>query len=404
MGVIAYALGVATVSFYLRHNDIPDPDLSFFKAHFIYTGIVLLCFLALPSALAYACSTAMGGWGDLPPWAVALIVAAMLIAGGFLIWLIYHWILQTKAGIVDKNEVVVALELLGTSLHAAALGVAAYLVSGDDTLNRAGACLLIVFTVAATLWYVSLFSRHIYPILPDQFGGGKPKQARILFSPSGVIEARQLGIPFKGKEQISSPVTILLAGDTFYAVRNPEGKVVQIAKDGIRGLQEDSKSPHAVDVQTKNRGRVMGLPEPRDRLILTFSEEMEPASLIPDWDGSATEARIFVVRTEDDADELRFRSSDDKTALPHLGEIELHRGRYHRMFGKRSYAVTIVEKGSQIIVTLKAGVGERRQSVTQSETMVWRPSPKAVDDVGNYSYETPAPENNNSSPHADIDF
>ena len=55
IALVAYVAGVLTVGIYVQHNDIPAPDLTVFKAHYIYTGIEVLGLLAAAAALISLC-------------------------------------------------------------------------------------------------------------------------------------------------------------------------------------------------------------------------------------------------------------------------------------------------------------------------------------------------------------
>lgn len=399
--VVTYGLGVATVSFYLEHNEIPDPDLSFFKAHYVYTGIGVLGFFVLAASLVHICIAVTDGWRD--AWKTLLVLVGW---GSFLILLPYGFVLHAESGLLDGRQILLSIKLGAISIAVVCLGIIAYKAHGPGTARRAAAFVLGLLTLVLILFYVSLYSRDIYPLLPDQFGGGKPKQARVLFSQAGAHEARQLGIRLKPGTLLSEPVTLMLVSDSFYVLRpHPEGHIVQIAKDNVNGLQEDSAPPYAVDVQTRNFGRA-GLPQRGDRLVLTFSEEMDSNSLIPSWSGKAVPAFIVDEGETGSPDALHFLAADH-TDLSHLGVVELRAGGYERIFGQKAHPITIELRGRSVIVTLLPGVkvGSHLKPVERPDVMAWTPSSKATDQVGNPSEIATVIEEGSEDPsRADIDF
>jgi hypothetical protein len=394
VALLAYVIGVLSVSIYAQHNDIPSPDLTAFKANYIYTGVEVLGLLALGGGLILACmlvadrrakkeaagvglglAVALGAFyalvllrrfTDSKPVAAGELVAASVLCG-LMVWVAWKikgtsledFVLHQKdrrrlRGIIKDRELLSTLQLLLAALAA-------------------------LIAVAFAGWFTSLYGRNIYGLLSSQLGGGAPSQARLLFSKSGADEAEQLGIPLRPKSQVSRPVSILLNDASYYAIKVPNGPVVQIAKSNVVGLQVDTKRPSAVDVQTRNHGGPNGVGriEAGDRFVLVYSETMDPASLIPHWSGEARPAAIKVRPTEDGSDLVHFVKSD-KVAL---GTIKMSSGEYSQMFGERKYRVTLGQRGPKIVISLKRGA--RRPRPVESDTMTWKPSSKGTDLVGN---------------------
>ena len=95
----------------------------------------------------------------------------------------------------------------------------------------------------------------------------------------------------------------------------------------------DNTAPKASDVQTTNvGGGTNGLAELGDSLILSFSEPVEPESILAGWSGAATNV---VVRINDNVllglptgnDTLQIYNAANTTALP-LGAVDLGRSDY----------------------------------------------------------------------------
>jgi hypothetical protein len=396
LAVVAYALGVATTSFYLQHNDIPNPDLSLFKGHYIYTGLVVLGLILLAAGIAIACIAIYPGF-------VQAVVLFLVMS--FLLWVLI--LVGLHAIETSGSDSLTALVLTTLAIVCGGAAVAAiklFTHTGGSAWWTTGAVISTIVAIGVALLYASFYSRHVYPVLPEQFGGGKPKQARLLFSEEGAAEAQELGIPLQAGRQLSRPVTLLFTGDSFYALRIAEERVVQIAKDDVDGLQEDSVSPYAADVQTRNRGDVPGLPEAGDELVLTFNEPADPASLVAGWNGEPMDAAIVDKHTVNGVDDLRFFSADGKTELPKLGTVELRSGEYRRFFA-RTLKVTIAQNDAEVIVKLQEGSRRHRQPAARPDVMAWTPSAEATDSLGNATEVSPAVEVGSEDPsEADVDF
>src|SRR6476661_7428186 len=107
LAVVAYALGVATTSFYLQHNDIPDPDLSLFKGHYVYTGLAVLAFILIASGIA-----ALSKDISSPGGAVALFLVLGLVLWGLVLVALQG--LEKNTPIID--DLLPALKLAALAL------------------------------------------------------------------------------------------------------------------------------------------------------------------------------------------------------------------------------------------------------------------------------------------------
>lgn len=83
------------------------------------------------------------------------------------------------------------------------------------------------------LLYVELFVRHVYPNVPEQFGGGQPHQVQLLFRPDSVEDVARMHIPIEPGATLSEPVTLLWHGNSGLMVRVMyEGEDYVILLDG----------------------------------------------------------------------------------------------------------------------------------------------------------------------------
>jgi hypothetical protein len=124
----------------------------------------------------------------------------------------------------------------------------------------------------------------------------------------------------------------------------------------------DNTLPTAADVQTTNVG-TNGLAEAGDSLVLTFSEPIEPATILAGWNGAATSV---VVRINDNGllglpvgnDSVQVWNAANSAVLP-LGTIDLGRSDYVTgllggsvRFGASGTASTMTMSGNVVTIVL----------------------------------------------------
>ncbi len=177
----------------------------------------------------------------------------------------------------------------------------------------------------------------------------------------------------------------------------------------------DNVTPTAADIQTANGGSTVGLAEEKDTVTFTFSEPIDPRSILAGWDGTAT---AVVVRLVDNGllalptgnDELFVYNATNTTALP-LGTVNMGRGDYVAGllggtvgFGATGTKSTMTMSGSAITVTFGTyaaeGLAVARTTAAGTGAMVWTPVATPYDRAGNTMSTAAATE----SGAADKDF
>lgn len=163
----------------------------------------------------------------------------------------------------------------------------------------------------------------------------------------------------------------------------------------------DSTKPAAADVQTTNvSGGTIGRAEPGDTVILTYSEAIEPISILSGWDGAATDVVVHL-RNAGGRDRVEVWNAANSVQLP-FGTIRLGAGDYTsatRTFGATGVPSTMVLGGATVTVTLGTASGATTTTANASD-MDWRPSATATDEAGNTATTTRIDE----SGAADKDF
>ena len=145
----------------------------------------------------------------------------------------------------------------------------------------------------------------------------------------------------------------------------------------------DNTAPTAADIQaTGKSGGILGRPEAGDSITYSFSEPIDPHSILAGWNGEATSVVVRI--TNATADPLTVYNSTNTTLLP-LGSVGLGRNDYvnaSATFGASGTASTMVQSANAITVTLgTASAGPTTAST--AGTMTWTPSASAYDRAGN---------------------
>jgi hypothetical protein len=169
----------------------------------------------------------------------------------------------------------------------------------------------------------------------------------------------------------------------------------------------DNTAPKASDVQTTNAG-TNGLAEQGDSLLLSFSEPIEPSSILAPWTGASTSV---VVRILDNGllglplgnDVVQVFDPTNTTALP-LGSVDLGRSDYvsgllggNVRFGATGTASTMTMSGNVVTIVLGTYnatpiVDPARGTAAAAGLSVWTPTTTPLDRAANAMAPNPASE------------
>ncbi|HEX5714204.1 MAG TPA: hypothetical protein VFX85_12905 [Solirubrobacterales bacterium] len=171
----------------------------------------------------------------------------------------------------------------------------------------------------------------------------------------------------------------------------------------------DNTVPQASDVQTTNvGGGTVGLAEQGDTLVLTFSEPIEPQSVLAGWTGAATNV---VLRINDNGllglpagnDSVQIWNSANSALLP-LGAVDLGRSDYvagllggNVRFGASGTPSTMTMSGNTITLVLGTYnstiiVDPGRGTAAGTGTAIWTPVATPYDRAASAMSTTPASE------------
>jgi len=148
----------------------------------------------------------------------------------------------------------------------------------------------------------------------------------------------------------------------------------------------DNAAPSGSAVQSTNKaGGTAGRPELGDSITLTYSEPIDPNSVLSGWTGTTTNV---VARIDNDVfgvrDTLTVYNAANTSALP-LGVVDLGRNDYvsaNRTFGATGTPSTMSLSGNAVTVVLGTASGPTTTAAGTS-TMTWYPAPGATDRAGN---------------------
>jgi hypothetical protein len=187
----------------------------------------------------------------------------------------------------------------------------------------------------------------------------------------------------------------LAAGAKAYSITSTDNAANGQTQSGY-SVTVDNTRPTGSNVQTANGGATVGKPELGDSVTLTFSEVIDPESVLAGWTGAATNV---VVRIANNAggDLLTIRDAANTAQLP-LGSVNLVGTAY--VTANRDFtASSMVQSGATITITLGTPSGVTGTQAGTG-TMAWTPSATATDRAGNTCMTTVT----NETGAADVEF
>jgi hypothetical protein len=173
----------------------------------------------------------------------------------------------------------------------------------------------------------------------------------------------------------------LAAGAKTYSITSTDIAANSGTQSGFP-VTVDNTVPSGTNVQAANGGAIVGRPELGDTITFTFSEPIDPQSVLAGWTGAATNVVVRINNTATDT--LLVYNAANTAQLP-LGSVNLARSDYvtaNRTFGASGTPSSMVRSGSTITVTLGTASGATTTAAATG-TMTWTPSATAYDRAGN---------------------
>lgn len=154
----------------------------------------------------------------------------------------------------------------------------------------------------------------------------------------------------------------------------------------------DATPPSAADIQTLNTsGGTRGKVETGDALVYHFSEAVDPASIMADWDGSSRAVGVVGAPVGNGANvtsQWTVHTTDYISQLP-LGTVAAGKHLTHNN-GSVMFAATMALSADTLTITFGAvtNAAAIHSSPATAYTMVWTPSTAVTDLVGNSATAT----------------
>lgn len=167
----------------------------------------------------------------------------------------------------------------------------------------------------------------------------------------------------------------LTAGAKAFSVTATDG--VGHTATGNGSVNVDNTAPSATDVQSADGGGTVGKIEVNDSFTYTFSEPIDPLSVLAGWSGTATPVTLRF--TNANPDYILVYDATNTTLLP-LNRLNLGNKKFLTAGGTGSGSM--VMSGSSITVTV-TGMGAATSQVAAATTMSWGMNAGMYDRAGN---------------------
>jgi acid phosphatase family membrane protein YuiD len=162
----------------------------------------------------------------------------------------------------------------------------------------------------------------------------------------------------------------------------------------------DNTPPATTDVQTANGTGLAGRAEQGDTITFSFSEQMNPASILTGWDGLSPATVTVTLTRGTGQGKDSFTVASTNLGTVNLGVTGYMAGGNNMTFGTTAAPTTMALNGSQIVITL--GAPSSTQAATgPAATMAWTPLAGNTDRAGN---PLPTTVRNETGSPADAEF
>lgn len=281
------------------------------------------------------------------------------------------WALYTSSARSDGNELVAAADWVAPSASASVIGKSQ---GGVPGYIRQGGTYLVYASVSDSGGPAS----GIASVAANASAVTTAQSAAALSSGSFAIG----GVAYGHRSGTLTANATLAAGTYSYSLTSKDLAGNSRTQSGYTVIV-DNTAPTAADIQTANKtAGTAGRPEIGDTITYTFSEPIDPHSILANWSGTAT--NVVVRLTNATGDPLTVYDAANATQLP-LGSVNLGRNDYvssSLTFGASGTASTMALSGNAITITLGTG-SAAATTAASTGTMSWTPSASAYDRAGN---------------------
>ncbi|HEX2085140.1 MAG TPA: Ig-like domain-containing protein [Solirubrobacteraceae bacterium] len=165
----------------------------------------------------------------------------------------------------------------------------------------------------------------------------------------------------------------------------------------------DNFAPSGSDVQTYDGGGTQGVIQTGDSIVLTYSEAMDPASIVSGWNGTGSQSIHVRFAHHNQGDRLTFYDSANTNVLPLGATNAVVLGEDYVPGSGATYAATLTRSASGAAFTIVLGArtaGSVNAAAPPAATARWTPAAAALDLVGKACSTTAR----NETGTADVEF
>ncbi len=202
------------------------------------------------------------------------------------------------------------------------------------------------------------------------------------------------GVSYTYRSAVQTASNPLAAGGKTYTLTLTDVAGNSQTQSGF-SVTVDNTAPTAVDVQTVNGG-VAGTPDNGDTIVLTYSEQLDPQSILAGWTGAPLTVTVRVINGGGGNDTVQIWNAANSTRL-NLGSVNLGRTDYVTVSGNFTTSSLTIAGG---VYTIVMNGGTAGTAAGGTGVMNWAPSATAYDAAGNNCSGVAASE----SGAADMDF
>ncbi len=262
VAVSGYVLGLLVVNMYLFKIGVSD--FSILRPRFVLTGFLATLPLLLLINIIVAIVIAVLGFVEFLRsngsrkdkrvsvlfWLSTVSTACIIVIVAAGIW---RWV--TVSGIDFRSDLIAAIDWRSIDsllwiLFLTPIVVTTYVLTNREASTRNhhqrawlhaigylyGLLLVLGFV---GFWYIDFFTSTFYPIVPEQFGGGRSKEVLIVLSSESNALGTTLGFGETKQELISRNVDLLWETEQMYVVRDrsiPDSTAIQIDRDAVSAI------------------------------------------------------------------------------------------------------------------------------------------------------------------------
>jgi len=207
------------------------------------------------------------------------------------------------------------------------------------------------------------------------------------------------GVAYNYRSASLTANAALAAGAKAYTITSTDNAANNQTQTGF-SVTVDNTRPTGSTIQTANGSTTPGKPEAGDTVVYTFSEAVDPQTILAGWTGASSNVVVRIAQSGS-GDLLTIRNAANATQLP-IGSVDLVGTAYvtaTRDFGATGTASTMVLSGATITITLGTPSGATGTQAATG-TMAWTPTATVTDLAGNACMTTVA----NETGPADVEF